>query len=59
MIGARANLRPFFGLRGFNLKLSMVLLVVAPSFLLFGFNNGSTGGITHLESFVSVRLSTR
>ncbi|KAF5014483.1 hypothetical protein F66182_14510, partial [Fusarium sp. NRRL 66182] len=30
----------------------MVLLVVAPSFILFGYNNGSTGGIATLESFV-------
>ncbi|KAI1616647.1 putative sugar transporter [Exophiala viscosa] len=54
MIGSAANLRPFFGLRGLRLKLAMIMLVVAPSFLLFGFNNGSTGGVGHLESFVKV-----
>ena len=51
-----ANSRPFFGLRGLRLKLAMIILVVAPSFLLFGFNNGSTGGVVHLESFVKVSL---
>ncbi|KIV79409.1 hypothetical protein PV11_06971 [Exophiala sideris] len=54
MIGSAANLRPFCGLRGLSLKLAMIMLVVAPSFLLFGFNNGSTGGVGHLESFVKV-----
>jgi hypothetical protein len=53
-----SNTRPFFGLRGLKLKLAMIILVVAPSFLLFGFNNGSTGGVVHLESFVNVRLFT-
>lgn len=32
----------------------MVVLVVMPSFLLFGYNNGSTGGIADLQSFVKV-----
>lgn len=32
----------------------MLCLVVVPSFLLFGYNNGSTGGLTKLESFVKV-----
>lgn len=45
-----------FGLRGLRLKAAMVVLVVMPSFLLFGYNNGSTGGIVGLESFVKVRL---
>jgi hypothetical protein len=44
----------FFGLRGLRLKAAMVLLVVMPSFLLFGYNNGSSGGIVGLESFVQV-----
>ncbi|KUJ07784.1 general substrate transporter [Mollisia scopiformis] len=42
----------YLGMRGARLKVAMVLLVVAPSFLLFGYNNGSTGGILTLESFV-------
>jgi hypothetical protein len=45
----------FLGMRGSRLKAAMVLLVVMPSFLLFGYNNGSTGGILTLESFVHVR----
>jgi len=44
-----------FGLRGLHLKAAMVILVVMPSFLLFGYNNGSTGGIVGLQSFVKVR----
>lgn len=32
----------------------MVVLVVLPSFMLFGYNNGSTGHATDLESFVKV-----
>ncbi|PCG94133.1 Major facilitator superfamily domain, general substrate transporter [Penicillium occitanis (nom. inval.)] len=42
----------FLGLRGTQLRVAMVLLIVAPSFILFGYNNGSTGGIATLESFV-------
>ncbi|KPI35750.1 Sugar transporter STL1 [Cyphellophora attinorum] len=41
----------FFGLRGLRLKIAMVVLTVLPSFLLFGYNNGSMGPITNLESF--------
>jgi hypothetical protein len=44
----------FLGLRGSRLKTAMLLLVVAPSFILFGYNNGSTGGISTLESFLLV-----
>ena len=47
----------FLGLRGTRLKVAMVLLVIAPSFILFGYNNGSTGGIATLHSFVHVRLA--
>jgi len=32
----------------------MIVLIVAPSFLLFGYNNGSSGGIVGLESFVKI-----
>ena len=46
--------RKFFDLRGLRLKVAMVVLVVMPSFLLFGYNNGSTGGIADLQSFVKV-----
>lgn len=46
--------KDFLGLRGTQLRVAMVLLVVAPSFILFGYNNGSTGGIATLESFVHV-----
>ena len=47
--------RRFMGLRGARLKAAMLVLIVIPSFLLFGYNNGSTGGILTLESFVTVR----
>ncbi|KAL2208322.1 putative sugar transporter [Sarocladium strictum] len=43
----------YLGLRGTRLRAAMLLLVIAPSFMLFGYNNGSTGGITTLHSFVS------
>jgi hypothetical protein len=46
--------KTYFGLRGLRLKTAMVVLVVMPAFLLFGYNNGSTGGITDLDSFVNV-----
>ncbi|KAH8694216.1 putative sugar transporter [Talaromyces proteolyticus] len=42
----------YLGLRGTQLKAAMMVLVVAPSFILFGYNNGSTGGIATLQSFV-------
>lgn len=45
------------GLRGKRLKTAMLGLMVIPSFLLFGYNNGSTGGILDLESFNRVSLS--
>lgn len=48
---------PFLGLRGLRLKIAMVVLVVTPAFLLFGYNNGSTGGIVGLDSFAHVRRS--
>lgn len=54
-----AGEKPFLGLRGPQLRAAMVLLVVAPSFILFGYNNGSTGGIATLESFVHVSNSER
>lgn len=44
------------GLRGGKLRVAMLVLIVIPSFLLFGYNNGSTGGILTLESFVKVSL---
>jgi hypothetical protein len=46
----------YMGMRGARLKAAMIIFVVAPSFLLFGYNNGSTGGILTLESFVQVFL---
>lgn len=45
----------FLGQRGSRLKVAMVVLVVMPCFLLLGYNNGSTGGITELPTFISVR----
>ncbi|KAL1895930.1 hypothetical protein Sste5346_005029 [Sporothrix stenoceras] len=41
----------YLGFRGQKLHLAMLVLVVAPSFILFGYNNGSTGGIASLASF--------
>lgn len=45
----------YLGFRGQKLHLAMLVLVVAPSFILFGYNNGSTGGIASLASFTKVR----
>lgn len=42
------------GLKGSKLKVAMVILVVAPSFILFGYNTGSTGGISALPAFAKV-----
>lgn len=42
----------FMGYRGHSLKTAMLLLIVVPTFLLFGYNNGSTGGIATLSTFV-------
>jgi len=42
----------YLGLRGSKLKTAILLLVVMPAFILFGYNNGSTGGIVTLASFV-------
>lgn len=47
------------GLRGKHLKTAMVALLVIPSFLLFGYCNGSTGGILRLETFNKVCLMLR
>lgn len=47
--------KQFLGLRGNRLKAAMLVLVVAPCFLLFGYNNGSTGSISSLQSFVKVQ----
>lgn len=47
------------GLRGKHLKTAMVALLVIPSFLLFGYCNGSTGGILGLETFNKVGLKLR
>ncbi|CAK7210654.1 hypothetical protein SBRCBS47491_000848 [Sporothrix bragantina] len=44
--------KSYFGLRGQKLHLAMLVLVVCPSFILFGYNNGSTGGIASLPSFI-------
>lgn len=49
----------FLGQRGSRLKVAMVALVVMPSFLLFGYNNGSTGeslNFQHLSLFVNLFL---
>lgn len=44
----------YLGLRGSSLRAAMLMLVVAPSFFLFGYCNGSTGSIATLHSFVHV-----
>lgn len=41
-------------LRGKRLKTAMLVLMVVPSFLLFGYCNGSTGGILGLKTFNDV-----
>ncbi|OAA58926.1 Sugar/inositol transporter [Niveomyces insectorum RCEF 264] len=48
-----ATRKQYLGLRGRKLQMAMLILVVAPSFILFGYNNGSTGGISGLPSFIA------
>ena len=41
-----------FNLRGHRLAVVRIALVVLPAFLLFGYNQSSTGGILNYPSFV-------
>jgi hypothetical protein len=43
---------PYFGLRGTLLNRAIIWLVVCPAFLCYGYNQGVTGGLLTLESFV-------
>lgn len=44
---------PHFGLRGPPLASARVLLIVVPSFLLFGYNQSAIGGVLGFESFTN------
>jgi hypothetical protein len=44
---------PHFGLRGQPLATARVLLIVVPSFLLFGYNQSSIGGVLAFPSFTN------
>ncbi|KAL3467280.1 general substrate transporter [Aspergillus heterothallicus] len=43
---------PYFGLRGSLLNRAIIWLVVCPAFLCYGYNQGVTGGLLTLASFV-------
>ncbi|KAK9323848.1 general substrate transporter [Lipomyces orientalis] len=42
----------FLGLQGASLQLAQLFLVVAPSFILFGYNQSGVGGLLNLPSWV-------
>lgn len=44
----------FFGLTGNALRLAQIILVVAPAFIIFGYNQAGAGPLATLESFVHV-----
>lgn len=41
----------YFGLRGETLGLVRVLMVVVPSFFLYGYNQSAIGGVLNFKSF--------
>jgi hypothetical protein len=43
---------PYFGLRGSRLNAAVIILVVCPAFLCYGYNQGVMGGILTLKSFI-------
>ncbi|KAJ5706743.1 general substrate transporter [Penicillium malachiteum] len=43
---------PYFGLRGAALSRAIMWLVVCPAFVTYGYNQGVTGGLLTLKSFV-------
>ncbi|KAL4920742.1 general substrate transporter [Aspergillus aurantiobrunneus] len=45
-------MQPYFGLRGTQLNRAAIWLVVCPAFVCYGYNQGVTGGLLTLESFV-------
>lgn len=44
-------MKPYFGLRGSALNRAIIWLVVCPSFVTYGYNQGVMGGLLTLESF--------
>lgn len=44
--------RNAFGLMGRALRLAQIILVVAPAFIIFGYNQAGAGPLATLESFV-------
>ncbi|KAJ5592035.1 uncharacterized protein N7459_002404 [Penicillium hispanicum] len=44
-------MKPYFGLRGSALNRAIIWLVVCPSFVTYGYNQGVTGGLLTLKSF--------
>lgn len=56
LIVAAMGLNSVPRLRGRNLNACMVAFLVIPSFVLFGYCNGSTGGILDLPSFNKVSI---
>lgn len=41
-------------LRGAKLELAQMLLVILPSFILFGYNQSGVGGLLSIESWVEI-----
>ncbi len=42
---------PYLGLRGESLAFVRIVMIVVPSFLLFGYNQSSLGGVLAFKSF--------
>jgi hypothetical protein len=54
LTGKMASSKKFLGLCGARLRAAMIVLIVAPSYVLLGYAMGVTGGISTLESYVHV-----
>lgn len=50
--------KSYLGLRGHKLHVATVVLVVLPSFILFGYAGGAMGGIAGLPSFIKVIIDS-
>ena len=45
---------PYLGLRGQKLVIARIVMVVLPSFLLFGYNQSQIGGVLGFKSFTTL-----
>lgn len=46
------TMKLYFGLRGPRLRFAVLMLVVSPAFLCYGYNQAVAGGLLTLETFV-------